>query len=71
MDNEELYKQLQRLKEENGGMQILIDNYIRLTNKYSQALQEIREYCEEQNLKADYTACEVIRRIDEVIGAEE
>lgn len=37
---------------------------------YKQALQEIREYCEEQNLKADYTACEVIIRIDEVIGAE-
>lgn len=25
-----------------------------------QALQEIREYCENQNLKADYTACEIL-----------
>ena len=37
---------------------------------YKQALQEIREYCEEQNLKADYTACEILTKINEVIGAE-
>ena len=41
-----------------------------IIDKYSQALQEIREYCEEQNLKADYTACEIIDKINEVIGAE-
>lgn len=34
---------------------------------YKQALQDIREYCEEQNLKADYTACEIIDKINEVI----
>jgi hypothetical protein len=39
-------------------------------NNYKQALQEIREYCEEQNLKADYTACEIIDKINSVIGAE-
>ena len=37
---------------------------------YRQALQDIRKYCEEQNLKADYTACEIIDKINEVIGAE-
>lgn len=28
--------------------------------KYSECLEEIKEYCENQNLKADYTACEVL-----------
>lgn len=47
---------------------------IRITaenRKLEYALQEIREYCEEQNLKADYTACEIIDKINSVIGAEE
>ena len=36
---------------------------IRITaenRKLEHALQEIREYCENQNLKADYTACEIL-----------
>lgn len=36
----------QRLKEEKGGMQILIDNYIALTQKYHQTLQEIKAIAE-------------------------
>ena len=36
--------------------------------KYKQALEEIRKYCEEQNLKADYTACEVLTIIDEALN---
>lgn len=46
---------------------------IRITaenRKLEYALQEIREYCEEQNLKADYTACEILDKINSVIGAE-
>lgn len=31
------------------------------------ALEEIRSYCDEQNLKADYTACYITNRIDEVL----
>lgn len=37
-------------------------------NKYKQALEEIRSYCDEQNLKADYTACYITNRIDEVLN---
>lgn len=38
-------------------------------NKKEQAekkLKRIEEYCKEQNLKADYTACEVLQIVDEV-----
>lgn len=42
----------------------------KLSKKYFACLQEIREYCEEQNLKADYTACEILDKINSVIGAE-
>ena len=37
-------------------------------SKYKQALEEIRNYCDEQNLKADYTACYITNRIDEVLN---
>lgn len=37
-------------------------------DKYKQALEEIRSYCDEQNLKADYTACYITNRIDEVLN---
>lgn len=37
-------------------------------DKYKQALEEIRNYCDEQNLKADYTACYITNRIDEVLN---
>lgn len=67
---------IKRLKEEKGGMQILIDNYIALTEKYSQALQEIREivskiidsyirpYGDFDQLKT------ILTKINEVIGVE-
>lgn len=32
----------------------------------SNKLKKIEEYCREQNLKADYTACEILQIIDEV-----
>lgn len=38
----ELKAENERLKEEKDGMQILIDNYITLTEKYQQTLQEIK-----------------------------
>lgn len=41
---------------------------VRLMEKYKHALEEIRSYCEEQNLKADYTACEVLSIIDKVLN---
>lgn len=43
----------ERLKEEKGGMQILIDNYIALTEKYHQTLQEIKEIAEFHITQAD------------------
>jgi len=38
--------------------------------KYKQALEEIRSYCDEQNIKADYTACYcyITNKIDEVLN---
>ena len=69
-----IYKQLKRLKEEKGGMQILIDNYIALTEKYHQALQEIRDILAE---RIEWTGIpnnaeiDIIDKINEVIGAEE
>jgi hypothetical protein len=39
-------------------------------NKYKQAIEEIRSYCDEQNIKADYTACYcyITNKIDEVLN---
>lgn len=36
--------------------------------KYLQALSEIEEYCNEQNLKYDLTACEILSIIEKVKG---
>lgn len=55
-------------KEDYINMKRHTENAIKTVHKYSQALQEIREYCKEQNLKADYTACEIIAKINEVMG---
>lgn len=41
-DYAELKAEKDRLKEEMGGMQILINNYIALTEKYHLTLQEIK-----------------------------
>ena len=43
-------------------------NAVKQRDKYKQALEEIRSYCDEQNLKADYTACYITNRIDEVLN---
>lgn len=40
---------------------------VRLMEKYKHALEEIRNYCDEQNLKADYTACFITNMIDEIL----
>ena len=61
------------LKKENEGLkkkQITKNGFIcdcEQNAKYKQALEEIRSYCDEQNLKADYTACYITNRIDEVL----
>lgn len=39
----------------------------RVINRYKQTLTEIKEYCEEQNLKADWTACEILQKISKVL----
>ncbi len=36
-------------------------------NILKQTLTEIKEYCIQQNLKADYTACEILQKINKVI----
>ena len=57
------YKNFKRLQAENERLKNFLNHSFcdcELNEKYRQALQEIREYCEEQNLKADYTACEIL-----------
>ena len=72
---QELEQENERLKEEKGGMQILIDNYIALTEKYHQTLQEIRDIAEKMyNTNDEDTErdlhIELQAKINEVIGAE-
>lgn len=43
------------------------DLYARDYRKLKRTLIEIKEYCEEQNLKADWTACEILQKISEVL----
>lgn len=77
------FKQLKRLQEENKELKEQINykfqNYWhkiemknfevnRINLEYKQTLEEIRGYCEDQNLKVDYTACEVLAMIDEVLN---
>lgn len=33
--------------------------------QFEQKLEKIKDYCKEQNLKADWTACEVLKIIEE------
>lgn len=61
-----LFKQLARKTQECEELKkanIHIDNN-RMVK--SNKLKKIEEYCREQNLKADYTACEILQIIDEV-----
>ena len=39
--------------------------------KKHQALVEIKKYCEDQNLKADFTACEILQIVSEVLNEKE
>lgn len=39
--------------------------------KKHQALVAIKKYCEDQNLKADFTACEILQIISEVLDEKE
>ena len=74
------YKQLQQLKTENEELKnknesihsIADDlqkrnHYLTQENeRYIQCINEIVEYCKEQNLKYDTTACDILRKINEV-----
>lgn len=68
-----LQDKLKYLQEENETLKKKLQysttwEYFNKANRYKQALEEIRSYCEEQNLKADYTACFITNRIDEVLN---
>lgn len=76
MNVENLLETKQRLKEEKGGMQILIDNYIALTQKYHQTLQEIKAIAEEiadtgNWLNCGYNASRAKKILDLITKAEE
>lgn len=69
-ENEKLKNRLKTLDEEEFVYEVTEIEYnnFKKMNKYKQALEEIRSYCDEQNLKADYTACFITNRIDEVLS---
>lgn len=66
-ENEELKARLKILDDEVLTVEITLDEFEKI-KKYKQTLEEIRSYCDEQNLKADYTACYITNRIDEVLN---
>lgn len=68
----ELTEKLEQQRAENEGLRKERNRFKkqyrknRLDRKQAeQKLERIEEYCKEQNLKADYTACEILRIIEE------
>jgi hypothetical protein len=61
---EKLKAENARLKEEKGGMQILIDNYIAHTEKYQQTLQEIKEIAEKPKLFKDFSEIKTATEVE-------
>lgn len=43
-----------------------ISGILKESNKYKQALDEIEKYCKECNLKADFTACDILGFINKL-----
>lgn len=66
-ENKQLTKVCQEYKDRYCELYENADQLTNKTYKYKQALEEISRYCEEQNLKADYTACEILTIIDKVL----
>ena len=72
-ENKEAQKRIQLLAEDNSWHCVqctkALDNCKLLAenDKLKQALEDIKKYCNECNLKADYTACEVLKIINEVL----
>ena len=62
---EELTKQHNQLKTELKDMTIRKINYLNESLGYKQKLEKIKDYCVEQNLKAYWTACEILKIIEE------
>lgn len=56
----ELQEQLKRREQEYEELKKQIKNKEQEINKYKQALDEIEKYCKECNLKADFTACDIL-----------
>ena len=50
----------------------MTDKQITLRTIYKECIDEIHEYCIEQNLKADWTACEILKimnkHFDRILG---
>lgn len=69
-ENEELKNRLKTLDDEEFVYEVTEIEYnnFKKMNEYKQALEEIRSYCDEQNLKADYTACYITNKIDEILN---
>lgn len=61
VENEELKNKIKKLRK-NLALEIETNDH------FHKALEEIEEYCNEQNLKYDLTACEILSIIEEVKG---
>lgn len=66
--NHTLSLRIEELEQENKELKEYEYYYLDKFLELKQALEEIRDYCDEQNLKADYTACYITNKIDEVLN---
>lgn len=66
-ENEKLKEEITKLQDTRYQIAKVNEGYYNRMIKYRQCLKEIKEYCEEQNLKADYTACAILDKISDIL----
>lgn len=67
-ENDDLYLERLALNTANSGINALLEVKEQENDRYRNALKEIEEYCNEQNLKYDTTACEILDIINKAKG---
>lgn len=68
LENEKLKKEVETWSYQAEKRAEIGDVWYDTALKYKQALEEVAKYCNKCNLKADYTACEVLKIINEVLN---
>lgn len=69
-ENDDLYLERLALNTANSGINALLEVKEQECDRYRKTLNEIEEYCKEQNLKYDTTACEILDIINKAKGEE-